>query len=123
MSTLRAFWMRLRGVFVAMKAAMRDFAAELESHLQMHIEDNLRAGMSPQEARRQALIKLGGIEQTREAYRERQSSPGSKPSGKISASACACCARTPDSPRLRPDPRARHRREHRYLLDRQWSAP
>jgi hypothetical protein len=32
----------------------------------MHIEDNIRAGMSPQEARRQALIKLGGVEQTKE---------------------------------------------------------
>ena len=32
----------------------------------MHIEDNLRAGMNPAEARRQALIKLGGVEQAKE---------------------------------------------------------
>jgi hypothetical protein len=38
----------------------QELAAEMESHLQMHIEDNLRAGMSAEEARRQALIKLGG---------------------------------------------------------------
>src|SRR5215510_14396933 len=31
----------------------REFAEELESHLALHIEDNLRAGMSPEEARRQ----------------------------------------------------------------------
>ena len=36
----------------------------------MHIADNVRAGMSPEEARRQALIALGGVEQTKERYRE-----------------------------------------------------
>src|SRR5437016_9832172 len=52
-----------------------DLAAEMESHLQMHIEDNLRAGMSPAEARRQALLKLGGIEQTKESVRDGRSLP------------------------------------------------
>jgi len=41
----------------------------------MHIEDNVRAGMAPEEARRQALIKLGGMEQTKERYRERRGLP------------------------------------------------
>jgi putative ABC transport system permease protein len=54
----------------------RDFAEELESHLQMHIEDNLRAGMTAEEARRDALIKLGGVEQTKENYRDRRGLPG-----------------------------------------------
>jgi hypothetical protein len=49
----------------------RELAAELESHVQMHIEDNLRAGMTPEESR-QALLKLGGVEQTKEAYREQR---------------------------------------------------
>jgi hypothetical protein len=49
---------------------------ELESNLQFHIEDNLRAGMSPEEARRQALIRLGGMEQTKELYRDRRGLPG-----------------------------------------------
>jgi len=31
--------------------------------------------LSPEEARRQALIKLGGVEQTRQAWRERKSLP------------------------------------------------
>lgn len=48
----------------------RDFSAELQSHLDMHVADNLRAGMTPVEARRQALIALGGVESTRERYRE-----------------------------------------------------
>jgi predicted permease len=47
-----------------------DFDAELEAHVAMHTEDGVRTGLSPEEARRQALIKLGGAEQTRQAYRE-----------------------------------------------------
>ena len=38
----------------------------------MHIADNIRAGMTPEEARRHALIALGGVEQTKERYRERR---------------------------------------------------
>jgi len=53
----------------------REFAEELESHLQMHVEDNLRAGLTPEEARRQALIKLGGIEPTKERHREQRGLP------------------------------------------------
>ncbi len=41
----------------------------------MHTEDGVRAGLSPAEARRQALIRLGGVEQTRQAYRERRTLP------------------------------------------------
>jgi macrolide transport system ATP-binding/permease protein len=48
---------------------------ELASHLEMHVEDNIRAGMSREEARRQALVKLGGLQATRRAYREQASLP------------------------------------------------
>jgi predicted permease len=74
MRYLRALLLRLGGFF---RKNQRDaeFSSEIESHLELHIEDNLRAGMSPQEARRQALIKLGGIEQTKESYRDRRSLP------------------------------------------------
>jgi predicted permease len=48
----------------------RELDEELESHLELHIADNVRAGMTPDEARRQALIALGGVEQTRERHRE-----------------------------------------------------
>ena len=41
----------------------------------MHIEDNLRVGMNAVEARREALMKLGGVEQTKEIYRERRGIP------------------------------------------------
>ena len=73
MRKLRALWIRLRGLGSSLKTD--EFNAELESHLQLHIEDNLRRGMTSEQARREALIKLGGIEQTRQAYRERQSLP------------------------------------------------
>src|SRR5271168_4857789 len=73
MRKLRALWMRIRGLFGRSQAA--EFNAELESHLQFHIEDNLRRGMTSEQACRNALIKLGGMEQTRQAYRERQSLP------------------------------------------------
>jgi len=53
----------------------RDFDAELDSHLQLHTDDNLRAGMPPDQARRHALLKLGGIESARQRYRERAGVP------------------------------------------------
>jgi putative ABC transport system permease protein len=53
----------------------RELAAELESHVQMQIDDSLRAGMTPEEARRQALVQLGGVEQTKEGYRDRRGLP------------------------------------------------
>lgn len=71
MQIIRAWLLRLRGSFGKQRSD-HDFAAELDSHLQFHIEDHLRAGMTAEEARRQALIKLGGLEQTKEAYRDRR---------------------------------------------------
>ena len=74
MRPLRAWLMRLSGLF---RKEQRDaeLSAELESHLQLHLEDNLRAGMSPEEASRRALLTLGGIEQTKERYRDRRGLP------------------------------------------------
>ena len=69
MRRVRGWLWRLGGLF-ARERQERELAAEMESHLQMHIEDNLRAGMTSAEARRDALLKLGGIEQTKEAIRD-----------------------------------------------------
>src|SRR6185369_14432085 len=71
---LRAWLLRFKGLFLK-DARERELADELESHLQMHIDDNIRAGMSPQEARRVAVMKLGGVDQTKEAYRDRATIP------------------------------------------------
>lgn len=72
--SLRASFRRFAELF---RKPRRDaeFAAELESHLQLHIEDNLRAGMTPEAARRDALLKLGGVEQTKENHRDRRGLP------------------------------------------------
>src|SRR5438876_9910278 len=74
MRKTRAWLLRFEGLF-RKERRERDLSAEMECHLQMHIEDNLRAGMSPAEARRQALIKLGGLEQAKENYRDRRGLP------------------------------------------------
>ena len=74
MRKLRAFWLRLRGMFGSRRAE-GDFAAELESHLAMDIEDGVRAGLTREEARRRALIRLGGLEQAKIAHRERRGLP------------------------------------------------
>src|SRR5689334_18610544 len=74
MRQLRAWLLRVKGVFFK-SARERELADELESHLQMHIDDNIRAGMSPQEAKRVAVMKLGGVDQTKEAYRDRSTIP------------------------------------------------
>ena len=68
---IRALGMRV----MCVRRTRDEFDAELESHVAMHIEDGMRAGLSPEEARRQALIKLGGQEQARQAYRERETLP------------------------------------------------
>ncbi len=74
MRSFRAWFIRLCGLFNR-ELGERELSAELESNLQLHIEDNVRAGMNAKEARRQALIKLGGLEQSKEAYRERKGLP------------------------------------------------
>jgi hypothetical protein len=71
---IRGWLVRLFGMFHR-KQREQEFAEELESHLAFHIEDNLRAGLSPEEARRQALIKLGGVTLTQERHREQRGLP------------------------------------------------
>jgi len=66
--------LRLFGVLGSSRSE-RDLSAEIDSHLQLHIDDNIRAGMTPEEARRRAIIALGGIECTNEAVRVRRTLP------------------------------------------------
>lgn len=74
MKTLRSLFTRLHSLFRRPQLE-RELTAELSSHLQFHIDDNLRRGLSPDEARRQALLQLGGLEQTKEAIRDQRSLP------------------------------------------------
>ena len=72
MKTLRRLKAKLLGFFSQTRRAQsaQEFDEEMRSHLAMHVEDNIRAGMSPEQARREAILKLGGIEVTRQARRE-----------------------------------------------------
>jgi putative ABC transport system permease protein len=66
---------RLRQLVLRLAALFRrahfesDLTAEMHFHLQMAIEENLRAGLAPDEARRQAILSLGGLQQTKERTR------------------------------------------------------
>jgi predicted permease len=72
--TVRAFALRLGGLFAGDRRN-RELDEEFESHLEMQIEDNLRAGMTPAEARRNALLKTGGLSLAQENYRNRRGLP------------------------------------------------
>ena len=74
MKILRAWMMRLGGLFGGARRE-QEIADELDSHLELHVEENLRAGMTEEEARRDAVLRLGGVEQTKQAYRERRTLP------------------------------------------------
>lgn len=74
MRSLRAWLLRLAALFDRERRD-QELADEMEAHLLLHIEENMRAGMSLEEARRDAKIKLGGIEQTKENYRARRGLP------------------------------------------------
>ena len=52
-----------------------ELAAELRSHLEMAVELNLEKGMTPEDARREAFRGLGGVEQTKELYRDQRGLP------------------------------------------------
>ncbi len=72
MRTLRRWLVRLGGLFGRREA---EISEEIRSHIEMHVADNLRAGMTPAKARREALLRLGGVEALKEAQRERSSVP------------------------------------------------
>src|SRR5437762_12994588 len=71
---MRSWLSRILGTFGKARQD-HDFAAELDAHLEAHIDDNVRSGMTPAEARRQALCALGGISAATESYRERRTLP------------------------------------------------
>src|SRR6476469_431902 len=74
MRALRRRLLRLAGV-IRRPRGRGELAEELASHLQLHIDDNLRRGLTPEEARRQALVVLGGLTQTAEAYEDQRTVP------------------------------------------------
>jgi predicted permease len=72
--SLRRAFHRL-GSFFRKEPLDRDLQAEMASHLDFAIEENLRKGMSPEEARRRALVRFGGLQQATEQHRETRGLP------------------------------------------------
>src|SRR5215470_16506996 len=71
---LRRLLHRLRSA-LRPKSLDQDLDAELAAHLDLAIEENLGRGMSIEEARRQALIRLGGSQQAKEEHRRTRGLP------------------------------------------------
>jgi hypothetical protein len=68
MRALRRFLHRV--VNVATRRAQDErLREEIEEHIALQTAENLRAGLSPVEARRQAMLKFGGVEAMKQDYR------------------------------------------------------
>jgi macrolide transport system ATP-binding/permease protein len=74
MKRLRAWLSRMAGL-AGRAQQERSLAAELDSHIAMHVEDKMRAGLTAEQARRDAILHLGGLESTKQAYRDRSTIP------------------------------------------------
>ena len=94
MPKLRRLWMRLRAT-ISSGHCDRDFGDELQSILQMHVDDNLRRGMTLEEARRQAHIRLGGVEQVQQVVRDHRGLPWLEVVGRDLRYAARTLLRTP----------------------------
>jgi len=60
--TQNKLFLRLRSLFLRRKVD-RELETELRFHLDQLVDENISAGVAPDEARRLALLKMGGITQ------------------------------------------------------------
>src|SRR5271168_2299504 len=74
MKTLRRFFKRLTSWATTQQDEER-LQAEIAEHLAMQTAENIQAGLSPIEARRQAMLKFGGVEAMKEEYRDQKGLP------------------------------------------------
>ncbi len=74
MRSLRRFLSRL-GHLVTRRAQDERLREEIEEHIALQTAENLRAGLSPVEARRQAMLKFGGVEAMKQDYRAQRGLP------------------------------------------------
>ena len=74
MKALRRFFVRLTAS-ITRRRDERRLREEIEEHLALQTAENIKAGMSPDEARRQAVLKFGAVEAIKEDYRDRQGLP------------------------------------------------
>jgi predicted permease len=68
-------WMNRARAFFRKAPLDEDLDAEMASHLEMAVEENLRRGMDLEEARRRAMVRFGGVQQAREKQREARGLP------------------------------------------------
>jgi len=66
--SLRRFFTRLASL-ATRRAQDERLREEIAEHIALETEENLRAGLSPIEARRQAMLKFGGVEAMKQDYR------------------------------------------------------
>jgi hypothetical protein len=88
MRKMRALWLRFCAIFATQRIG-NDFDAELEGNLNEQIAEGVRSGLSEMEARRQALLRIGGVDQVRQAYRDRARFPGPRAFCAICVMRCA----------------------------------
>jgi putative ABC transport system permease protein len=69
MNPFKGITLRLRALF-STRRVDRDMDDEIRMHLDLETEQYIKLGMSPEEARRRALLAFGGVEATREAHRD-----------------------------------------------------
>ncbi|HUB51434.1 MAG TPA: ABC transporter permease [Terracidiphilus sp.] len=74
MDWIRTLFNRITGLF-ARERRDAELDDELRAHIELAVEENLRKGMSAEEARTQALRSFGGVAQTRERYRTQRGLP------------------------------------------------
>ena len=74
MRALNRFFTRLLN-FTTRRRGDERLREEIESHIATQTEENIRAGMTPEEARRQARLKFGAVEAVREDYHAEESLP------------------------------------------------
>jgi predicted permease len=74
MRSLRRFLARL-GNFATRRAQDERLREEIDEHIAMQTADNLRAGLTPVEARRQAMLKFGGVEAMKQDFRAKRGLP------------------------------------------------
>src|ERR1041385_3191282 len=75
MRRVRAILARFAGMFRRDRHE-REWAAEFAAHLELHVDENVRAGMSFEDARREARLKFGGLESAKESMRDRAAFSG-----------------------------------------------
>jgi predicted permease len=74
MKSLKRFFSRLSSL-ASRRAQDERLREEIEGHIALQTAENLRAGLSRVEARRQALLKFGGVEAIKQDYRAKRGLP------------------------------------------------